>query len=142
MKPVAQSKWSGGYAFHPFKMRTTEVSFPYSRNNTAGPSKGCNIASAWTPYIQETLVNGVLQGRKQTDSRGASALSQGRLWELFLEVHSMLSSHEKGPVMIVGNYLEFKRSDTLKNRRDVKSEAKEKALSGWGEGLNHILKRT
>ena len=137
LKPVAQSKWSGGYAFRPFKITTTNIGFPYSRRNSAKVGKGCNIAAVWTPHTHETLINGVLQGRKQTDFRGASLLSQARSWDLFLEVYSKLKLNTEEQAMIMHGYMVFKRSDALKHRRDVKSKVKAEALKGWGAGLNY-----
>lgn len=88
MQPIADRIWGDGHAFHPFRVRTTNLDFSYSRRNamanSKGESKGCNISVVWTLGLQETLINGVLQGRKQTDPKGASALSKAKIWELFL----------------------------------------------------------
>ncbi len=135
MKPVATQTWSGGYAFHPFKFDTTELAFKYSRHNAGasliGPTKGCNISAVWNPYIQETLINGVLQGRKQTDPRGASALSKARMFSQYLEVHSMQEMRWSHGSVAIFDHTSLKKSDALKVRRQVKTMAKEKALKGW-----------
>ena len=92
--------------------------------NSNGESKGCNISGVWTLGLQETLINGVLQGRKQTDPKGASALSKAKIWELFLELHKLVISDDSilidmGPSLIRGY---------------VKEVVKEEALQGWDQG--------
>ena len=130
MQPVSNSLWSEGYAFQPFSVRTTGIKFVYSRRNAVEGSKGSNIAAMWNPSTQETLINGVLQGRKQTDPKGASSLARPCLWDTFLEIDAELKRGE--PV----NYLKgddggFKKSDALKVRRQVKSDITEVALKDW-----------
>lgn len=134
MKPVATQIWSGGYAFHAFQIKITELDFKYSRRNAGasliGPTKGCNISAVWNPYIQETLINGVLQGRKQTDPSGASALSKARIFSQYLGVHSMLEMRRSHGTVAISDYTSLKKSDSLEGRRQVKTTAKEKALKG------------
>jgi len=135
MNPVATQIWPGGYAFHPFKVDTTELDFKYSRRNAGasptGETKGCNIAAVWNPHVQETLINGVLQGRKQTDPRGASALSKSRMFSLFSEIQSALEIRNWVGTVAMPDYQTLKKSDALEHRRRVKTEVKEKALRGW-----------
>jgi len=134
MKPVANTVWSEGYAFHTFLVETTMVDFPYSRQSTASGSKGCNIATMWTPYAQETLVNGVLQGRKQTDPRGASLLSKNQIWNTFIKLQFTSNVQERDNVNAMRKYQDLKKSDFLRVRREAKIKAKEEALKGWGGG--------
>lgn len=137
MEPVATQIWSGAYAFHPFKVNTTDLDFKYSRRNAGasltGETKGCNISAVWNPHIQETLINGVLQGRKQTDPRGASALSKSRVFSLFLEIHSVLEMQRWAGTGAIFDYQSLKQLEALEDRRQVKTKAKEKALRGWSE---------
>ena len=128
LQPVADRTWGDGHAFHPFRVRTTDLDFSYSRRNAIansnGESKGCNISVVWTLGLQETLINGVLQGRKQTDPKGASALSKAKIWDLFLELHELVVSDDStlidmGPSLIRGY---------------VKKVVKEEALQGWDQG--------
>ena len=126
MKPIASRTWDEGYAHHPFSVKPTEISFPYSRHN-ANPSKSCNISTTWTPHLQETLINGVLQGRKQTDPKGASALSQTKMWALLLDINTLLSG--SAPMDLPHTML--KELDPLAVRRRVKEETKSLALKGW-----------
>lgn len=90
-----------------------------------------NVAAVWTPNVQETLINGVLQGRKQSDERGASAVSRIRVWRMVVEIAALV-----GPVMVeralVGSrYEELKEGSFLEVRRRVKAEMREVALAGW-----------
>ena len=131
MKPIARSTWDEGYAYHPFSVKSTEIDFPYSRrkanDSSRNASKSCNISAIWTPGLQETLINGVLQGRKQTDPKGASALSKTKMWELFQDINRIIGSNV--PTDLPHNML--KQLDALAIRRQVKSETKNAALKGW-----------
>lgn len=140
---MAGKVWSGGYAFRPFEIKTTELDFKHSRRSVLveprSEMKGSNITAVWTPRIQETLINGVLQGRKQTDLRGASALSKIRTWDLILETYSMLGTLTRNKIMEIPTYRDLKRSSALEDRLQVKRNAKEEALRGWGEDLGHTF---
>ena len=131
MRSVARASWSGDYAFRPFNVKTTTVEFPFSRRSTASIRKGSNITAVWTPHAQETLVNGVLQGRKQSDPRGASTISRTKLLSKFLEITSMPSLFERENFLKMCSYKETKNSELLADRREVKNKAKEEALKGW-----------
>ena len=131
MQPLAREVWSSGYAFHPFKVRTTEFEFPFSRRSTASTSKGSNITALWTPHTQETLVNGVLQGRKQTDLRGASAISRTKIFGKFHEVSSLPGTLDRKEVLKIYSYEDIKKCPVLADRREVKKKAKEEVLNGW-----------
>ncbi|KAL6713270.1 hypothetical protein ACLMJK_008735 [Lecanora helva] len=131
MKTVTGSVWEQGYAFRPFKVETTDIEFPFSRHSVAGGSKGCNISAVWTPHVCETLVNGVLQGRKQTDLKGASSISKTRLWEVFRKTHHLLEEQGAMKAMNTDDYHNFKKCDILQGREEVKRKAKENALEGW-----------
>jgi len=141
MKPLNTLIWSGGYAFHPFNVRTTEHDFRYSRRNAGakltGETRGCNISAAWNPHIQETLINGILQGRKQANPKGASALSKSRTFSQFLEIHSLLNMPRWAENMAICNYRGLKKSNALEHRREIKNTAKDKALKGWGESSDY-----
>lgn len=143
MKPVAGQSWQGGYKFHPSIVKTTSCDFKYSRRNTGtgtnSEAKGCNIAAVWNPHLQETLINGVLQGRKQTDIRGASALSRFRMFSLSSEIQYRLGLGDAFSTDMCFDYRELKRSKALQDRQGVKKAAKKEALQGWGENSDHTL---
>ena len=137
MSPVASATWPGGYGFRPFRVETTGIDFQYSRR-AAGTNldacKGSNISAVWTPRHQETLINGVLQGRKQTDPKGASALSRMQVWTLCLETSNRTRVSVSKNIFDVSSYSEMKSSQDLEHRRCVKVEVKCKALRGWNYG--------
>ena len=133
MKPVTLCSWPGGYGFHPFNVTTTDLDFPFSRHVTGKASKGCSIGAVWTPHIQETLVSGVLQGRKQTDPRGASALSTSRMWESMRHMYNGLDVDRFVCRAAISDYRQLKRSSAIKDRQKVKTTVKDVALHAWGE---------
>jgi len=137
--------WGGGYKFHPFTVKTTDLEFAFSRrglspspspsispspqapsvpscsnknkdedespNNkkTSDPdpdSDAVVIKTTPSPLsaaktasdLEETTLNGVLQGRKVpgADIRAASFASRRRMWILALEVADLLRNEGKG----------------------------------------------
>ena len=134
MLPVVGSTWSAGYGFQPFRVENTEITFQYSRRAAGTNLNGCkssNISAVWTQCHQETLINGVLQGRKQTDPKGASALSGLRMWMLLLETVGLIDAPGLRYIIKLSSYLDMKNSPDLKHRRCVKEEVKSEALKGW-----------
>ena len=123
--------WAKGYAFHPFDVMTTATDFVYSRrkanDSSRDNSKGSNISAAWSPVLQETLINGVLQGRKQIDTRGASALSKTKMWALCQEVYKLIVCSGPCAPRLTHSSL----AGPLKIRKQVKEEVKKEALKGW-----------
>ena len=127
MKPVAGKTWPGGYSYRPFNVRTTELEFDFSRRSLPSSkteSKGSNVSAVWTPNIQETLVNGVLQGRKQADPKGASAVSKRRMWEIVSSAIGKLDKDTTSPVSEL-------ESEAPQQRRLVKDDVTSAALTGW-----------
>ena len=137
MSPVAGVTWPAAYAFRPFRVETTDIDFHYSRR-AAGTNldarNGSNTSAVWTTRHQETLINGVLQGRKQTDLKGASALSRMQIWNLLLETSRLIHSPVLENVLKMSLYSEMKVSKYLEHRRCVKEEVKREALMGWNNG--------
>ena len=136
MLPVVGSTWPAGYSFRPFRVETTNIGFHYSRK-AAGTSrtscKGSNISAVWVPRHQETLINGVLQGRKQTDPMGASALSRVRIWNLVLQSIAFIDDSTLRDTLGLPTYSDMKISEHLEHRRRVKNDVKSKALKGWSQ---------
>jgi len=143
MRRVAAKTWPEGYAFHPFLVKTTDLEFGYSRRSAnvasqKGGSRGSNISAVWTPRLQETLISGVLQGRKQTDAKGASALSRNRMRELLVETVVKLEKPTLQNLPTSSSYVEWKQSAHLAVRRQVKKAAKHEVLKGWDTGIHRI----
>lgn len=137
MSPIAGATWPGGYGFRPFRVETTDIDFHYSRvvaGTKADACKGSNISAVWTTRHEETLINGVLQGRKQTDEKGASASSRMQMWKFVLEISNIIDVLVLGSFLKMSSYLEMKSSQDLGHRRYVKDDVISRALQGWDYG--------
>ena len=81
--------------------------------------------------MQETLINGVLQGRKQVDPRGASAVCRGKIWKAVVEVIVLLGVPALRRVLSHSNYTSLKEDNMLKDRSHVKQVVRDQSLTGW-----------
>lgn len=133
MSSITDFKWSGGYSFNPFKFRKTEVDFEFSRRNvlSATASKGSNICAVYTPSLQETLINGVLQGRRQFDIRGGSALCNARMCGVVFQLLALLGKPFLTRIPINVGYKQLKECKLLQNHNKVKEDLRRHALKGW-----------
>jgi tRNA-specific adenosine deaminase 1 len=123
--------WEGtrdGHKFRPFDVRTTGRKFAYSAQGAE--AGGSNLSALYTPRRQEILVNGVLQGRKQFDIRGASITSRRGLWKLALEVAVMAGIPAVLGTLDKTTYMMAKECGN-DARKVAKEMALEKALMGW-----------
>ncbi|KAI1499997.1 adenosine deaminase/editase, partial [Biscogniauxia marginata] len=132
---------------------TTAAAAGHTRTETKIPSSpapvritSSNLAVAWTtthtssdtgtvPAItaagqEESTLSGVLQGRRQTDVRGASFASRRRLWALAVEVVELLRS---GPATI-----EIPRGGFVplldEKKKQKVDEVEKKEEENWEEG--------
>ncbi|KAI9163360.1 tRNA-specific adenosine deaminase [Paramyrothecium foliicola] len=137
MKPMTGRQWPGGYLFRPFSVDTTNVEFSYSRRSVQSRSSSIsasNLAATWSRSgFEETLLGGILQGRKAFDSRGASKASKRQMWVVGKELATQLGGttkaiHEHLEVM---TYKEVKHGPLLEDRRRVKDDVRAVALTGW-----------
>jgi tRNA-specific adenosine deaminase 1 len=129
-------KRAGGFDFRPFEVKTTKTEFAFSRRSgSAAGGDGLvasNLSAMYTPRKREILINGVLQGRKQFDPRGASCVSRRGVWQGVLDVAVMAGMTGLLEVLRTSKtYTELKSCEELAARRNVKKEAKEMALKGW-----------
>ncbi|ROV95333.1 hypothetical protein VSDG_06074 [Cytospora chrysosperma] len=136
MAPVKglQEGWDDGYAFRPFEVRTTALEFEYSRrwSGQQGMVKyvASNLATAWSCNgLAENIIGGVLQGRKQSDPRGGSVVSRGKMWVLATEVARMVGMGELAHFQ--GSYGEMKEGRLMAERKKVKEGVRWAALKGW-----------
>jgi tRNA-specific adenosine deaminase 1 len=123
--------WQGsqaGYGFRPFEVKTTRRKFAYSAQGAE--AGGSNLSALHTPRRQEILVNGVLQGRKQYDPRGASSASRRGLWRLALEVAVMVGTPAIVKTLNQPTYA-MAKEDANHAREAAKQMAWDKALMGW-----------
>lgn len=129
-----QGRWKGGYVFRPFEVRITIKEFRLSRRS--GRLEGTkyvasNLATAWTANgLAENIVGGVLQGRKQTDPKGGSAVSRRSMWTLARAIAGMVVDINE---IIPGHvtYEGLKDAEMLAERRAVKQDVRVGALKGW-----------
>lgn len=134
ISPADNMVWSGGYSFNPFKVCKTDVEFEFSRRNTATSVesfKGSNICAVYNPDLQQTLINGVLQGRRQFDGKGGSALCSARLYDLVDQISAFLGIPELKCVSDSVRYGQLKECDLLQSRREVKEDVRRLVLKGW-----------
>lgn len=127
----AMVDWRGsrdGHVFKPFTVNTTTRKFAYSAQG--GEAGGSNLSALWTPRKQEILVNGVLQGRKQLDPRGASCVSRRGLWKLALEIAAIAATPLVVGSLKMATY-ESTKDTATSGRTEAKEMAWKHALSGW-----------
>jgi tRNA-specific adenosine deaminase 1 len=126
---VLDEGWEGGYRWQCFEVKATSREFSWSRRNIASSEKAVasNISAVWTPTWQETLIGGVLQGRKQLDPRGASRICRRGMWGTAVQVVGLVG------VTVLGkrSYEEMKGDNMFDKRRKVKDDIKTGALKGW-----------
>lgn len=130
MKPLVGREWPGFYRYKPFVVRTTDFEFWFSRRcETAseGSRKGYKISAVWNNGLQETLVNGVLQGRKHNDPKGASAVSRVLMSQLASEVFRQLGVRYVRSTLCGSEDI----PKSLVDRDQVKVGVWSTALKGW-----------
>ncbi|KAI1519907.1 Adenosine-deaminase domain containing protein [Pyrenophora tritici-repentis] len=125
--------WKEGYRFQPFNILPTEREFTWSRRAVSAAEKAVssNLSAVWTPSWQETLIGGVLQGRKQMDPRGASRVCRRGMWMEALRLAGLVG----GAVLVretLGRktYEQVKGTEVLGDRKQVKDDVRA-ALKGW-----------
>lgn len=126
--------WQNGYGFHPFKIKKASNQFEFSRAKVSMDgvkAVGSNICAIWTPHQQQTLVNGVLAGRKQFDPRGASFLCRREVLQSLIEVAGNQAGGYLADLLPIKFYSDLKTSWRLEQRRAVKNEVTSIALKGW-----------
>ncbi|KAL8953208.1 MAG: hypothetical protein Q9183_007344, partial [Haloplaca sp. 2 TL-2023] len=136
MKAVNDHEWNGGYAFRPFDVRTTKREFAYSRRSKPATSKELktsNLAAAVNPHLHEALILGRLQGRKKLDPKGASAISNKRMWNLTVQVLAALGTPRLLQEISHSSDIRAFKDWTLlfAERNKVKDDVRAGALKGW-----------
>ncbi|KAK7408856.1 hypothetical protein QQX98_008979 [Neonectria punicea] len=137
MQPIAGRRWSGGYSFQEFVTETTDLEFEFSKRTVQARSdkvSASNLAAAWSRSgVEETILGGVIQGRKPFNSKGASRMSRRGMWEMARDVASGLGSQASGTSEYLrsGTYRDIKDSQLLVQRRQIKEDVRQTALTGW-----------
>nr|POE88180.1 trna-specific adenosine deaminase 1 [Quercus suber] len=126
-----------GYGVKFFDVLSTKTRFEFEKTEEAVPSNIATLSMAglWTgnrggnDSKTEILINGVLQGRKQFDPRGASCVSRQRMVEAVAVALGASGTVLSKPE--TGSYAEMKQGPALEGRRAAKKKARELALQGW-----------
>jgi tRNA-specific adenosine deaminase 1 len=126
-------QWKGGYVWKGFEMKTTEREFTWSRRMVLPETKSVasNLSAVYTPGWTETLIGGVLQGRKQLDPRGASRVCRRRIWDVAVKVAAVVGGEMVVRVLGKERYKAVKADEVLNERRRVKEDIKTAGLKGW-----------
>lgn len=143
MKSLHSKVWEGGYSFQPFEIRSTGREFTFARHSIDGNKTPSNLSMVYTPRLQERLVNGVRQGRKQFSLQGASALCKQSMWKTAAEVVALLGNPTLQKTLSCNTYQMLKKDELLEHRRKVKEELRSEALKCWvrndGEGFTLLF---
>ena len=125
--------WRGGYRWQQFHVRPTSREFAWSRRGIAPAQKAIasNLSAVWTPSWQETLIGGVLQGRKQTDVRGASRISRRLSWSFAMQIAAVVGLPAVREVLTEALYCDVKKHVVFEARRAVKQDVHGYGLGGW-----------
>jgi len=125
--------WQGGYSYRPFKVLETSQEFMFSRRAFPDSTKttGSNITAMWTPYNQEVMIGGSIQGNKQFSVRGSSAISKLGMWKAALSLTQNLQLEEVEAILSSGTYAEVKGGAQLEPRQQVKDAVRHMALQNW-----------
>ncbi|KAL1654003.1 hypothetical protein SLS61_003405 [Didymella pomorum] len=125
--------WRGGYNWQSFTVKPTQREFQWSRRSIAASEKAVpsNLSAVFTPSWQETLIGGVLQGRKQMDPRGASKISRKNMWMLAAQIARIASAPAVLEALTQALYQDVKTHETLAARRKVKLDMQNHGLTGW-----------
>ncbi|OAG06499.1 uncharacterized protein CC84DRAFT_1146686, partial [Paraphaeosphaeria sporulosa] len=120
MAPVVEQAptWGGGYRWSPFSVLSTSREFAWSRRMVPPSSKAVssNLSAVWTPSWQETVIGGVLQGRKQFDPRGASRICRRGLWEGAVRVATVGGISALTHILEMSAYKDVKEGEALEAR--------------------------
>lgn len=139
LRSLKGTRWHGGYSFTPFEVDVTDREFHHSRKSVSertckiAPS---NMAATWSASrFQETIVGGVIQGRKVSDVRGASRASRRQMYLVARDLAGLLEPDfaDTRVALMLETYGEVKQHEVMATRRQVTAEARSKALSGWVE---------
>jgi tRNA-specific adenosine deaminase 1 len=136
VKGLVNSTWPGGYRFLPFAVETTDQEFEFSRKSVKERSDKIapsNLAAAWSASgVEETILGGVIQGRKPFDAKGASKMSRRLMWVAAREASGVLDGRADIKRLLGSTtYQEVKDGDLLADRRLVKQHVRQTALVGW-----------
>ena len=125
----------GGYKFSPFRALMTNKEFQYSRRSL-GPNgeepKPSNIAMAWSPHHDETIIGGILQGCKLSSpvkDEAASKTSRYKMWRT-MEAKMKGVKSESDEAIFAIDYASIKSKKRLAARRKAKKAVRTAMMQG------------
>lgn len=94
---MKDKRWANGYQYRPLNVATTTLPFAHARPFLERDSSGVNRTgkdrirnsngtAISNPTVSEATINGVLQGRRQQDPKGATAISRVSMMDLALRI--------------------------------------------------------
>lgn len=137
MAPVKGAQWPQGYSFKPFKVETTDEEFFFSKTSVSKRSakmSASNLATLWSGSgLEETILGGVIRGRRPFDMKGASSVSRLQMWATAeaLTRHLAHNDDDECDMLRYTAYKQLKAGPVLAARRQVKEDTRTSALVGW-----------
>lgn len=133
LKPETIANWPPSYQYQTFRVRTTNLEFSLSRRSGSRGQKmtPSNLTAVYTPHFQETLIGGVLQGRKQGDPQAPSIIARKSMWRAVADVTETIGSPALLENVQKATYGEFKAASLFECRRRAANDVKSVVLKGW-----------
>jgi tRNA-specific adenosine deaminase 1 len=135
MGHLSKDAWSDAYAFKPFHVRLSTADFSYSKRTvalTAEKISSSPLATAWSASgVSENIVNGVIQGRKVGDPKGASLMCRRQMWSLARALADLCNMNSIATCLGAATYAHVKMDALLRPRSQVIADAQASALKGW-----------
>lgn len=137
LKSEVVDGWKGNLVYHPLRIQTSLREFDWSRRNHEQVQKyiASNTSTVYTIYNRELLVNGVLQGRKQKDARGASSICRKHLWQSVLESLSHTRLTDAANSWSKVSYGDLKNDRVMATRTKVKLDVRTNVLRNWVKNI-------
>ncbi|CEJ90615.1 hypothetical protein VHEMI06384 [[Torrubiella] hemipterigena] len=128
--------WDTSHTFQPFTIATTTREFQYSKRSVssrAAKISASNLAAVWTRAgLEESTINGIIQGRKLGTSKSASETSRRLMWAAAERaMRTLAPEDELHQELFSRDYESFKSNPVLDVRRRVKGDVWRLALTGW-----------
>lgn len=136
LSALENKTWDTSHKFQPFTIATTTREFQYSKRSVssrAAKISASNLAAVWTRAgLEESTINGIIQGRKPGTSKSASETSRIRMWAAAERaMRTLVLEDELHKELFSRDYESFKSNPVLDVRRRVKADVWRLSLTGW-----------
>lgn len=128
MNELVGREWGDGYRWKEMEIGTTAHVFEFAKAAAGDNSRSCNTCAIFVDGVgEETVVGGVLAGRKQAaEWRAGSMVCRAKLWVAVKE-----AAAGTGLEFVGATYSQLKAADVLEIRRKVKEDVKAVLKGGW-----------